>query len=368
MDTDVIIIGAGVVGLAIARQLSCKFSCIVIEKYPSFGWETSSRNSEVIHAGLYYPENSLKAKLCVLGNRYIYEFCEKYRIPYKKCGKLVISISSHQNDRLYKIYQNAINNGVDNLKFISNENLTQIEPYIIANNAFFSGNTGILDTHSFMQCLEALAAQKGTIFSYNSEVFSIEKFSSTYRVQIKTVDGQKFSIQAPIIINSAGLHSDEISQMVGINDENLLLNYCKGHYFRINTHSLSFKHLIYPVPDDSHSLGIHLTIDLNGVAKLGPDVHFLKNRDKNYDVPENLQENFFNAGNSYIRNLKIDYLVPDYSGIRPKLQKPNENFRDFYIQNEYHKGFSNFINLIGIESPGLTASLAIAEYVEQLII
>ncbi len=367
IDTDCLIIGAGVVGLAVAEQLSSQMSCIVVERHSSFGWETSSRNSEVIHAGLYYPQNSLKAKLCIEGNKLLYEFCEKYKILHRKCGKLVISINECENQKLHNIFENAKLNGVDNIEYVTNDFLQLNEPNIAAFAAFISRNTGILDTHSFMQCLEALAINNGAIFSYNTEVISIEKHYDFFKISLKTNDEQIISIRASIVINSAGLDSDSIAQMIGIQDENLTLNFTKGNYFKLNSSKFKFSHLVYPVPDDMHSLGIHLTIDLNGGAKLGPDVEFLDDKIVNYNVEEKLKEKFFKAGKRYIKNLSIADLSVDYSGIRPKLQKKTESFRDFYIKNETERNLNGFINLIGIESPGLTASLAIAKYVANIL-
>ncbi|MEJ5244409.1 MAG: NAD(P)/FAD-dependent oxidoreductase [Bacteroidota bacterium] len=367
MFADIVIIGAGVVGLAIAKELSSIFNCIVLEKHPSFGCETSSRNSEVIHAGLYYPQNSLKTELCIEGNRLIYEFAEKYKVPFNKIGKLVIAITKEQEEKLISIYENARRNGVCGIEYVSNTYLQKYSPCIKAHSAFISRNTGIIDTHSFMRCLEALAIENGTTFSYNSEVIDIKKTNSEFEIFIKIDEREIFSLKSPIIINSAGLHSDEIASMVGINDENLKINYCKGHYFKINSSIFDTKHLVYPVTDNNLGLGIHLTLDLNGGLKLGPDTSFLNSRQINYDVPNHLAEKFFTAGQSYIKGLTLEMLSPDYAGIRPKLQKPDENFRDFYITNETARNLDGFINLVGIESPGLTSSLAIAKYVRKLL-
>ncbi len=367
MFAEIVIIGAGVVGLAIAKEFSSNFFCVVLEKHSSFGCETSSRNSEVIHAGLYYPKNSLKTELCIKGNRLLYEFAEKYKIPYRRIGKLVVAVKKEQEEKLNSIYENAIKNGVNGIEFVSNKYLQTFSSSINSQSAFISKNTGIIDTHSYMRCLEALASENGAIFSYNSKVIDIEKTNNEFDILIKTVEGEIFSLKSPIIINSAGLHSDEIANMVGISDENLKLNYCKGHYFKINSNKFNIKHLVYPVTDSSYGLGIHLTVDLNGDLKLGPDTLFLSNRQINYNVPTQLAEKFYNAGQTYIKGLTIDMLSPDYAGIRPKLQKPDEQFRDFYIKNETERNLDGFINLIGIESPGLTASLAIAKHVKELV-
>jgi len=368
MFADIVIIGAGVVGLAIAKELSSNFFCVVLDKHPSFGWETSSRNSEVLHSGLYYPKNSLKTELCIEGNRLIYEFAEKYKVPHQKIGKLVIAIRNEQEEKLHSIFENARENGVQEIEFVNDKYLKEFAPCINSQCAFLSKNTGIIDTHSFMKCLEALAIDNGTLFSYNSEVIGIEKINNGFEVLIKSNEGDIFSLKSAIVINSAGLQSDEVANIVGINDNDLQLNYCKGHYFKINSSKFETKHLVYPVSDSAYGLGIHLTKDLNGGLKLGPDTLFLNSRQIDYDVPNHLSEKFYNSGKSYIEGLTIDLLSPDYAGIRPKLQKPDEQFRDFYIKNETERNLEGFINLIGIESPGLTASLAIAKYVKKLVI
>lgn len=370
MDCDVLIIGAGVVGLAIANKLSERLSCILVERHPSFGNETSSRNSEVIHSGIYYPKDSLKTKLCVEGNPLIYEHCRKYSVPFNKCGKFIVAINNEDSENLERIYLNGISNGVQGLRHSSGAELNQAEPFIQAKQALFAEETGIVDSHALMQSYESTALQNGCTIAYNHKVLSIQKTFEGYKTEITCGNAESFSICSAIIVNSAGLDSDSIAEMLDLETEksDLKLNYCKGHYFKIINSKYSFKHLIYPVPEKIRTgLGIHVTIDLNGSAKLGPDTEYLNERLHDYSVPERLQSKFIEAAERYIKGITIEDIAPDYSGIRPKLQKPTQNFADFYIKEESERNLSGFINLIGIESPGLTSSIAIANLVDSMI-
>lgn len=370
MDCDVLIIGAGVVGLAIAAQLSDRYSCFLVERFDSFGNETSSRNSEVIHSGIYYPKNSLKTQLCVEGNPLLYEFCEKYRVPFKKTGKYIVAINNSDNENLEEIFKTGTENGVKNLRHVSKLELSREEPNINADAALFAAETGIIDSHSLMYAYSTIAQNNGCPIAYNHNVEGIEKMNDHYRTSIEC-GGESFFVSSQIIVNSAGLDSDSIAEKIGINtkEENLSLQYCKGHYFKIvNNSKFGFRHLIYPAPEKIKTgLGIHVTIDLGGNAKLGPDTFYTDSRDKDYSIAEGLRDKFLTAAQRYIKGIKSEDILPDYSGIRPKLQKRTESFRDFYIKHEKERGLEGFINLIGIESPGLTASLAIARYVDKLL-
>ncbi len=371
MDYDVVIIGAGVVGLAIAELLSRNdFQCLVIEQHTSFGQETSSRNSEVIHAGIYYPSNSLKTKLCVEGNRLLYEYCEKNSISHKKIGKYLIAISDEETEKLESIYQNGINNGVTGLSKVSIAEFNNQEPNIIAKAVLFSSDTGIIDSHSLMLTLENQAINNGCDFAYNHCVTELYKLPSGWKIVVKDTLNQYSSISSSFIVNSAGLNSDTIAQMAGIDFQknNLKLNYCKGHYFKIaSSKNYLAKHLIYPVTTGHHGLGIHLTVDLAGELKLGPDTLFLDTSNQDYTINPTLKMIFIKAAQRYIKNIYIDDITEDYSGIRPKLQKKDEFFRDFYIQEESEKNLAGLINLIGIESPGLTSCLSIAKFIYSII-
>ncbi len=371
MDANIIIIGAGVVGLAIAAELSNHYkNIIVVERHPSFGFDQSSRNSEVIHAGMYYPESSLKAKLCVEGNHLLYNWCEKFKVGYENCGKLIVATSPDELDQLYKIYHQGQLNGLKSLELISQRSVKLLEPNIFAVEAILSKTTGIVNSHELMQSLETFALKKGVVISYNSKVVGIDKIFGGYELLISYLN-ESYKISSEIVINSAGLFADRIAELVGIDPKknNYRINFVRGHYFRLSGKYQNFtQRLVYPVPEKNWSgIGIHITKDLNGYMKLGPDVQYLRKNEENYQIPKNRLNQFYNAARNYIPSLKKTDLSPDQSGIRAKLQKKGEPFRDFVIQNEKDKGFDGFINLIGIESPGLTSSLAIAKYVHKII-
>ncbi|KAF0135287.1 MAG: putative dehydrogenase [Candidatus Saganbacteria bacterium] len=364
---DITIIGAGVIGLAIAESLSRKYAnrdIIVLEKNEKYGQETSSRNSEVIHAGIYYPKDSLKSKLCLSGNKMLYELCEAKGIKYKKCGKLIVSTNKGEISQIEAIYQNARNNGVPILELLGKDAISKLEPDVFALNAVFSGSTGIIDSHGLMNYLYQTAKQQSVLFSFNNEVVGIEKEAERYILRSKSGE----EIHSGIVINCAGLDSDKVAGMAGFDIEALKykLYYCKGDYFSITQSQNKLKHLIYPPPHEKgYGLGVHTTLALDGNIRLGPDANYVDTID--YEVDENKGNEFFNSAKKYLPWLKEDMLAPDTSGMRPKLQEPNDGFRDFIIKEESNNGLSNFINLIGIESPGLTSCLAVGDYVCGLV-
>lgn len=371
MKFQITIIGAGVVGLAIANELSKYYNDILlIEKWGHFGEETSSRNSEVIHAGIYYPKDSLKAKLCVSGNETLYSYCDKFSIPFKKCGKLIVACTEDDLNSINKIYNNANDLGARDLKILSKNETLSLEPNIKAEASILSPSTGIIDSHSLMQSLEANSLNNGVDFIYNHGVIEISK-NQNWLLKVKSIDDDIFDIETEILINSAGLNSDKIAEMAGIDiDEyHYRLHYAKGHYFKLSSSKSGLvSKLIYPIPNKNITgLGIHVTKDLGDGIKLGPDVQYLQNNKIDYDFNENLKEDFYLSVSRYLKGITINDLVPDYTGIRPKLQKEGESQRDFIIKKESDKSFENLINLIGIESPGLTSSLEIAKYVKNLI-
>lgn len=369
----VVIIGAGVVGLAIAENLSRNIDgdIVVFEKHNKFGQETSSRNSEVIHAGIYYPKNSLKSKMCLAGNKMLYELCEKKGIKYKKIGKLLISTNEEEAKRIGSIYENAVVVGVPGLKLLTKDEIVKLEPNIFALNGIFSETTGIIDSHGLMNYLYITSESKGVMYSFGNEVVEIQSKRSdveghkTYK--IKTSSGE--AIETEFVINCSGLSSDKIAKIAGFAIDKLgyKLYYCKGDYFSIKGSKNRLNHLVYPVPHEKgHGLGVHATLDLDGYIRLGPDTEYV---DKLfYDIDPNKRSNFYGAAKTYLPWLKEEMLATDTSGMRPKLQGPNDGFRDFIIKEEKENGLSGFINLIGIESPGLTSCLAIAERVCGLIV
>jgi len=358
---NILIIGAGVVGLAIAEKLSKTLEdIVVVEKEESFGRHTSSRNSEVIHSGIYYPQETLKAILCVRGVELMYKYLEEHNVPYNNCGKLIVACDPEEEKELLLLQENGIRNGVKELSIIDEEECKALEPLIKAHKALKVNSTGILDTHKFMNSLANQAEDKDAFVVYNMEVVEINKISDKY--QVSFTNGEIY--EADWVINCAGLYSDEISGMVGIDPvkHDLKLHWCKGEYFK-TTKINSIKRLIYPIPDKI-SLGIHLSINLAGNCRFGPNAYYVDKLD--YSMNEKFKKDFVFSINKYL-DLKEEDLQMDDCGIRPKLQRSGENFRDFYIKEESEKGYPKLINTIGIESPGLTASLAIAEYVEKLI-
>jgi L-2-hydroxyglutarate oxidase LhgO len=370
MDAEITIIGAGVVGLAIAEKLSIEHhNVFLIEKHVSFGQETSSRNSEVIHAGIYYTKNSLKARLCLEGKWLLYDYCKKHDVPYKNCGKLIVATSQEEISIIEGIRKNAINNGVNDLLVFGREQIAELEPNIFALKALFSPSTGIVDSHSLMKQYETNTYNNGCQIVYGSEVKGIHRIGNGYKIDLLDSDKQHYSFTTRFVINSAGLTSDKISEMVGITDESLKILFCKGEYFRINPpKNRLIKRLVYPVPHQNmEGIGIHVTIDMGGGVKLGPDVNYLESNIYDYKLTPSKQEAFYRSAKKILPFLEFDDLTPEMAGIRPKIQKPGEPLRDFYIKEESNRGFPGFINLIGIESPGLTSSIAIAKYVNDLI-
>jgi L-2-hydroxyglutarate oxidase LhgO len=369
-DADITIIGAGVIGLAIARELSALSKNIfVIEKHRTFGQETSSRNSEVIHAGIYYTKGSLKAKLCLEGKTMLYDFCREHDIPYNNCGKIIVATNEKENVILHGILETAKNNGVDDMRYLSREEVNAFEPNIFATAGLLSPSTGIVDSHSLMKEFETDAINNGCNFAYGSEVKAITKTVDGYLVKLTDTDKNDYEFSSRIVINSAGLTADLVSAMVGISDESLRIKFCKGEYFRLNPpKNRLIKHLVYPVPHkELEGIGIHVTIDMGGGVKLGPDVTYLNNNEYDYKVDPSKRQAFYESAKKFLPFLNIDDLSPEMVGIRPKTQKPGEAQRDFYISEESEKGYPGFINLIGMESPGLTSSMAIARFVKGLI-
>lgn len=370
MDAEITVIGAGVVGLAIAERVSRDFNDVfLIEKYPTFGQETSSRNSEVIHAGIYYPKGSLKSRLCVEGKRSLYDYCKKHDIPFNNCGKLIVATSEDEISIIEGIQKTAINNGVDDLVFLNKSKIADLEPSVFALKAIFSPSTGIVDTHSLMKRYETNTINNGGQIVYGSEVKGIRKIENGYEIALLDSDKNNYSFTSHTVINSAGLTSDKISEMAGLSDKKLKIIFCKGEYFRLNPpKNRLINRLVYPVPvHNLEGIGIHVTIEMNGGVKLGPDVTYLESNIYDYKVTPSKQEAFFKSVRKFLPFIEFNDLSPEMAGIRPKIQKPGEPVRDFYIKEETERGYPGFINLIGIESPGLTSSLAIANYVRNLI-
>ncbi|MCK4667559.1 NAD(P)/FAD-dependent oxidoreductase [Candidatus Dependentiae bacterium] len=366
---DITIIGAGVVGLSISEKLSrSDKEIILLEKHDGFGREASSRNSEVIHTGIYYPKTSLKTQLCVEGNKLLYELCEEKAIPYNRVGKIIISNSEEESDQLQQLLQCGKDNGVNRLEIISSNEIKELEPHVKGVSGLYSPDSGILDSHSLMHYYEQESIRNGVTVAYNCEVIGIEKSMEGYIIEILDADGENFKILTEILINSSGLNSDKIASLLGIDIDSVgyRLHPCKGEYFNIsNRHKGKVRHLIYPAPTKL-SLGLHAVVELDGRLKLGPNAFYVN--EINYDINLEHRIDFFKSAEKYFDFLEEDDLQPDQAGIRAKLQKPGEVFRDFIIKEESDLGFPGLINLIGIESPGLTAAPAIARFVFEMII
>ncbi|MFW6286571.1 MAG: NAD(P)/FAD-dependent oxidoreductase [Candidatus Sumerlaeota bacterium] len=370
-DADISIIGAGVVGLACAAALAeSGRDLFVIEQYDGFGRETSSRNSEVIHAGIYYVPGSMKARFCVEGRDKLYSFCEKYGVPYKRITKFITATNPAEVPRLRALMQHANSMGAGKLQWLDGPEAREWEPELRCEAAVFSPNTGILDSHVLMETLERQAEEKDAIIQYHSRLKAIRKLDGGgFELTIDQPSGEEV-FTSRVLINSAGLHAQDIARMAGIDTQkaDYGIHLCKGEYFAVNNHKLSANigRLIYPLPcADSRSLGIHTRFDLTGRLSFGPSAEWVDEID--YTVNPDHLDLFYESGVKFLPALERDDLTPDMAGIRPKLQAPGEPQRDFIIREESDKGLPGLINLIGIDSPGLTACLSIADHVDSMV-
>lgn len=362
---NITVIGAGVVGLSIAEELSANYKrVLLIEKNDGFGQETSSRNSEVIHAGIYYPHGFLKASFCTEGNRLLYNLCRERNIPHKRLGKLIVATNDEECEHLENIKKHAEGNGVSDLTMLGKKQVLTLEPEVSARAAIYSPSTGIIDSHSLMRSFCISAESSGAVIAFRSKVTAIHAENGIYEVE---TNGGEYRFNTRVIINSAGLYSDNIAAMAGIDIDRrgYRLKYCKGNYFSASP-SPKLNHLVYPVPpENTESLGIHATLDLSNRVKFGPDSQYID--EIKYSIDEGRRESFYQSIRNYLPGIKPEYLHPDMCGIRPKLQGPGEAYRDFIIKDEHDTGYPGLINLIGIESPGLTSCVAIARYVRSLV-
>lgn len=372
-ETNICIIGAGVVGLAIAARLAKHYDGVfVLEKNKKFGQETSSRNSEVIHSGIYYPANSLKAGLCVRGRQLLYDYCAENDILFNKCGKLIVANNAAEKLKLEQILRQARNNGVDDGRMINKAEIATLEPAVQAPHALFFPSSGILDSHGLMKQLAGDALAAGAQIVFNSKVVCLKPAPAGeeegFLLEVLEEDGS-YSFSAATVVNAAGLHASDIAAMAGVDDLSYQQHYWKGEYFAVgNGKAKMINRLVYPVPEvHTTGLGVHATIDLNGGMKLGPNAIYLEGNSIDYSVNRQHQRQFYESAASFLPFIEYEDLHPDQAGIRPKLQKPGDDFRDFIICHEKQRGMPGLINLIGIESPGLTASLAIAGYVQKLL-
>ena len=365
MDTDVVVIGAGVVGLACARELAARGrDVLLIERHERFGVETSSRNSEVVHAGIYYPAGSLKARLCVRGNRSLYAWCASHGVPHARLGKLIVATSADEEPKLEQILQQALANDVTTLRPLTAAEVRGIEPHVRATRGIWSPDTGIVDSHQLMASLLADAQARGITVALRHEVVGAQPAPGGYRLTARS-DAETTTLEARSVVNAAGLDADSVAALPGLDVERCgyRQHYARGHYFRVHPRKQGLaRHLVYPAPSTTH-LGIHVTFDLAGGMRLGPDLEYLPGRTQDYEVPERLRAVFLTAASRYLEGLELEDLAPDLAGIRPKLQAPGAPQRDFVIREESARGLPGWVNLVGIESPGLTCCLEIATMV-----
>jgi L-2-hydroxyglutarate oxidase LhgO len=361
---DCVVIGAGVIGLAVARELAASGrEVLVLEAAGMIGTETSSRNSEVIHAGIYYPTGSLKARTCVAGKQRLYAYCAARGIAHARCGKLIVATSAAQKSTLEGIRAKAAANGVDDLAWLEPDAVAALEPEVFCTAALLSPSTGIIDSHGLMLALQGDAEDRGALLVFHAPV---ERGRITPEgIELEVGGAEPMALAARSVINSAGLHAPSLAQRFqGLDPALVPAPYlCKGNYFTLSG-ARPFRHLIYPVPEEA-GLGVHVTVDLAGQARFGPDVEWLDAVD--YDVDPARAELFYDAVRRYYPGLKDGAIEPGYAGIRPKISPKGTQAADFVIQGPATHGVPGLVNLFAIESPGLTACLALAEEVARAL-
>ncbi len=368
-DADVTVVGAGVVGLAVAARLAAEGRrVLVIEKQEGLGLETSSRNSQVIHSGFNYPAGSLKARLCVEGRDLLYEMCSAQGIVHRRLGKLVVATDDSEVPLLEALLRQGQANGVNDLRLVTGNEARALEPNVRAMAALLSPSTGIVDAWGLMRSLSGQARERGATFAFRTSVVGIERVKDDYEVAVSD-QGEGFCFRSRAVVNCAGLASDKIAALVGIDvdREGYRLHYCKGEYFAFAPKAQTLvSHLVYPAPEpEGAGLGVHITQDVEGNYRLGPNAFYANQID--YSVDPSHQRAFFRAAKRYLPKLEEGDLRPDFAGIRPKLSGAGAGFRDFLIRHEADRGLPGLVDLVGIESPGLTSSLAIARHVADLL-
>jgi L-2-hydroxyglutarate oxidase LhgO len=364
MDTvDCVVVGSGAVGLAIARALAqAGRDVIILEAAEAIGTGISSRNSEVIHAGIYYPKDSLMARFCVAGRHALYRFCADHGVPYRRCGKLIVATNEAEAGKLASIEARARANGVDDLRFLSAAEAQALEPALASRGALLSPSTGIVDSHHFMLALLGDAEAAGASLALNAPF--VAGRAGREGIELDVGGDEPMTLACHTLVNAAGLEAPLIARNItGMPQEAVPTRYfAKGNYFTLSMRS-PFSHLIYPVPEPG-GLGVHLTIDLGGQAKFGPDVEWVETIDYNVDPARS--ERFYKAIRRYWPGLPDGSLQPGYAGVRPKIVPPSIAAQDFVVQSPSDHGVPGLINLFGIESPGLTSSLALANYVAEI--
>jgi len=354
---DCVVIGAGVVGLACAARLAeAGRDVLVLEQHELIGSETSSRNSEVIHAGIYYPTGSEKARLCVEGKAKLYDYCERYAVPHARCGKIIVAVTEEQTQVLAGYRLQAERNGAGELSWLDQKALNALEPNVRGVSALLSPTTGIIDSHSYMLSLQGRLEAHGGMIAFGTRVLGLDERGGRPRV---VLDGDTLDCQ--VLVNSAGLAAPGLAAQV--DDSAPAAYFARGHYFTYSGKP-PFSRLVYPVAE-AGGLGVHVTVDLAGQVKFGPDVQWCDSI--NYEFDAGRLPAFAEAIARYFPALERDRLQPGYVGVRPKISAPGEPAADFRLDGVEAHGIAGLVNLLGIESPGLTSSLAIAERVYDLV-
>jgi len=368
MDSvEAVVVGAGVVGLAVARELALAgHEVVLLERHDAIGTETSARNSEVIHGGLYYPTDSLKARLCVAARETLYAYCEARGVPFRRCGKLIVATGVEQEGKLRGVFDQATRNGVP-VQWLNTAEALALEPAVRCTAAILSPATGIIDSHAYMTALLGDFERAGGQLALSStcEGVRVAGGDGAFEVDVRTAEGVALTLWAGMLVNSAGLAAPALaSRIAGLASTHVpRARFAKGHYFSYSGRS-PFTHLVYPIPNEA-GLGIHGTLDMAGRLKFGPDVEWVETPD--YTVDAGRARQFWLSIREYWPDAELERLQPAYAGIRPKLVGPGVPAADFVIQGREEHGITGLVNLFGIESPGLTASLAIAEAVRELV-
>ena len=363
-SVECLVVGAGVIGLAVARSLArAGREVIVVESESGIGAGVSSRNSEVIHAGIYYPPGLDKTRLCVDGKAMLYAFCREFGVPHQRCGKLLVAVNAGEVDKLAALKAQAKANGVADLVWLSGKEARALEPALVVERALLSPSTGIVDSHAFMLALRGDAEAHGAMIAFGTPVLAGR--ATERGLVIETGGPAPMRIAAGMVVNAAGLGAQALAHSImGMPAAKIPpLHLAKGNYFSLSGRS-PFSRLIYPMPTPG-GLGVHLTLDLAGQAKFGPDVEWVDAID--YDVDSRRAASFYAAIRTYWPDLPDGALEPGYAGIRPKIARPGGSATDFLLQTERDHGVTGLINLFGIESPGLTASLAIADWLAHRV-
>jgi len=364
-SADAVVIGAGVIGLAVARELALAGrEVIILESENAIGTATSSRNSEVIHAGIYYPHGSLKARTCVEGRKLLYQYCDEHGIPYKRCGKLIVATDSAQLGELEAIREKAHANGVADVAWLTLDQAHAMEPAVSCVGALHSPSTGVIDSHALMLALLGDAEAHGAMLAFVSPL-ERARVAGDATIELEVGGDEPMRLAARTVVNAAGLTAPSLARRIEgyPADKAPPEFYAKGNYYSLIGKS-PFSRLVYPVPEPG-GLGVHVTIDLGGQARFGPDVEWIDHI--GYDVDPRRADRFYAAIRRYWPGLPDGALAPGYSGIRPKIAGPKDPAPDFVVQGPAHHGVAGLVNLFGIESPGLTASLALAREVARCL-